>query len=531
MEGSQAGRSPALPRVVLGWSVRSLPRPVHPDLAGTGGGTPLTISRPSWCLWLVSLVSTLFSSLFGRHKASDGEVSHQSPEQQRSFVTKPQPSRRVLVLGCTLPKPVESFLWTEVPNTISIADYETVILDLTPFGAPGTREFADAYLPEGRKFNQLFLRSNSELIVIGRPDVTFSRSRTGMGAFQYASFWMPRYFPSIETGQQGKGGINIVSSEFRSYLDQVIEWSYYWNFYIDPQSRPPYQAFMQIDLFGNFDWGEFRVKPVLSALAQTRFGAPIAFKMRYDYLSKDTGEPIGCSGYLYCLPPPAKISTADAIRRILLERYDFVFEKEAPSWVSGYTLPNMEAVKEGIAEIESQIAELVSKRDLARVQYDKESRFLGLLYGQGDDFLEPLVRDALRELGAKVIDPVRRGEEDGRIIDPWDRKAVLEIKGRGKQIPLTDVRQLQDWVADSVNDGWTKGILIANAFRDQPPANRKNVYASNALENAARDSLALVTTTQLFLALHRKQAGELDLKVFWDILMTTAGPCKLPELP
>lgn len=475
----------------------------------------------------MGILSKLVSSLKGTAEA----IADRSRPEDAGLIppqkTQPLPPRRVLVLGCTAPQPATSFLWTEVPHSISIADYETVILDLTPFQTPGTIDFIDAYLPEREKFNQLFFRKDSEIIAIGRPDIEFSRSKSG--AFQYTSFWMPRYFPDVETRQAGQD-FNVTSSDFSSYLANVRGWTYYWKSKIDPRSRGMYHPPPSIDLFGTFDWGKFRIQPALEPIAQTSFGAPIAFRMQYHFLHPETGELQASSGSMIFLPPTTEISIVDAIAHLLRDRYRIGVEKGPPQWVNGYSLPRMTAAEARIKEIERQVMALEIQRQSELVLHSEESRFLALLYEQGEEILEPLVRDALRALGADVIDPERRGREDGRLRDPFGRKAVLEIKGRENQLPLKDVRQLQDWVSNLRSEGWSKGLLIANVFRNKHPAERSDIYGRNALESAVRDNITLMTTTQLFRALQCYQAGTLELQAFWDMLMCSAGSCMLPEL-
>ncbi len=284
------------------------------------------------------------------------------------------------------------------------------------------------------------------------------------------------------------------------------------------------------DYLGPVSLAGHQINVQMKTIAQTRFGGLIAFKMRYQVLHRNTDDLLATSGSMIFLPPPTELSTAEAITELLRDRYGIGTEKEAPKWTQDYTLPRIELARETMRTMQRQIDQLKLNHERAEAEANHESRFLGLLYEQGDDGLEPLVRDALRILGAEVIDPQRRGQEDGRLIDPFGRKAVLEIKGRDNQLPLKDVRQLIDWVSQLQTEGWNKGILIANLFRNSPPSERENIYASNSLQRATMHHLALVTTTQLFRALQSHQTGTLDLQGFWDALFRAKGPCSLPEL-
>jgi hypothetical protein len=102
----------------------------------------------------MGILSKLVGSLTETLRASVDRAKPEETAPIPSLKAQLQPPRRVLILGCIAPEPATSFLWNEVPSSISIADYETVILDLTPFEEPGTIEFADVYLPEGEKFSK-----------------------------------------------------------------------------------------------------------------------------------------------------------------------------------------------------------------------------------------------------------------------------------------------------------------------------------------------------------------------------------------
>jgi hypothetical protein len=101
----------------------------------------------------MKILSDIVGSLLRGPRADSQEESDAVSSAQEAEELVP---RRILVLGVSVPAPVTSFLWTEIPDNISIADFDTVILDLTQFEKPETTEFANAYLPESPKFARLF---------------------------------------------------------------------------------------------------------------------------------------------------------------------------------------------------------------------------------------------------------------------------------------------------------------------------------------------------------------------------------------
>lgn len=222
----------------------------------------------------------------------------------------------------------------------------------------------------------------------------------------------------------------------------------------------------------------------------------------------------------------------DAVELILRERYALGVEQAPPDWVQMYPLPNEGPFEEEIRRHELEVLDLQEQLSLAHRRLDEQQRFRGLLYEQGEEVLEPIVRDALRALGAHVQEPQQRGREDGRLTDPFGRSAMLEIKGRSGVLRLSDVRQLQDWTSDAVaQEDWSgKGILIANLRCSDPPNERSDVFPDNAKQAAERFQQCLFTTTQLFRALRAHQRGELALQDFWDTIFNTEGVCELPDL-
>ena len=163
---------------------------------------------------------------------------------------------------------------------------------------------------------------------------------------------------------------------------------------------------------------------------------------------------------------------------------------------------------------------------------EQERQFAALLYEQGQDALEPVVREALRRLGARVDEAKVAGREDGRLIVLPGRKGMLEIKGRTGTLRLADVRQLDQWVRDAkVDEKWdSKGILVANMLRGLKPQLRKDTYPRNCIEAAEKSGLCLLSTYQVFRALELFQESRLDTVAFWDRVFSASGVCDLSRL-
>jgi len=123
-----------------------------------------------------------------------------------------------------------------------------------------------------------------------------------------------------------------------------------------------------------------------------------------------------------------------------------------------------------------------------------------------------------------------KGREDGRLIDPFGRQLMLEIKGRSGTLRLSDVRELDNWVRDAVAiERWeSKGLLVANLQSEKPPNERNDFIPKNCSENAARFGMSILTTSDIFNALVSLELHDLDQKGFWDVLHDTNGLCEFP---
>lgn len=257
-------------------------------------------------------------------------------------------------------------------------------------------------------------------------------------------------------------------------------------------------------------------------LAQTRFQRAIGFAIQLNPRHITRGQELGV---VYWLPAPTEANVNEAIDLILRERYGLQFEKSPPSWLNIFETPNMQPIINGIREKEATIKGLIDQLKIDQSRLAQESRFLKLLYEQGEDVLEPIVRDTLRELGAVVENPKQRGREDGRLIDPFGNQGMLEIKGRSGNLRQSDVRELDNWVRDAIaNESYqSKGILIANLKCNEDPRERNNIIPPNCAEAAKVFDISIVTTTQLFQALVLDQNGQLDRQAFWEQIFVTKG--------
>lgn len=432
--------------------------------------------------------------------------------------------RRILVLGsANHTRLVKAYEWHNLPPDLNVSDYDTIILNLAPFQ---DREFAKNtstnQVPSWQQFARQIFSQGSEIIVIGSPNF-------GIGSSSYlpSTWWLP-----IEPAFVYEAGVDIreVQAEFAYYFEIVRGWSFYLEGIRENKSGFSKQ-YLTIGVPGANS-----MRTGLMPLAETRFHRPIGFKLVFDAAelgqSRSPARFMKTSGDVFWLPAPTEASVAEGIDLILRQRYGLQFERVPPEWIGNFQLPAQLPIQQAISERETAIAELTRQLEADRQNLAQTSRFLKLLYEQGEDVLEPVARDALRYLGARVEDPRKKGREDGRLVDPFGRQGMLEIKGRSGTLRLSDIRELDNWVRDVIaNEKWhSKGLLIVNLQCEEDPRNRKNTVPANCLDAAKTFDIAIVTTGQLFQGLSSNQKHTLDQKAFWDRIFSASGLCDLPDV-
>ena len=430
------------------------------------------------------------------------------------------PKRKILVLGVELPtREVTSYRWDGIPPALNVADYDTVILDLSPFEIEATAEAVDVNsVPSFQQFARLLFSEGSEIIAIGRPFFSI-----GDGPFLESTWFLP-LSPAFlnESGET----MSVVRSEFGEYFEHVSSWS----FCVGGMDQPNPKFVGEFMLEAGIRYAT-HLRPGLSAIAKNRYGHPIAFTIVFVAEGKDRRRLVE-SGIVTWLPPTTDILVGEAILILLRTRYGLLLEQTAPPWISGYSLPAERPIRERIDEIERQVGALVGELQELRDQLSAAENPKGILYQTGEEVLEPLVLEVLSTLGGTTEKPRTKGKEDGRLTDPAGRLATVEIKGRAGPLKLSDVRQVDQWVADRITyEGEeSKGILVGNLNRDQAPSNRGEVLPPNCIDAARNLGISIVSTTQLFVALTSYQEGKLNTTAFWDALFGANGAVDLPDV-
>ncbi|MEQ1704633.1 MAG: hypothetical protein ABL867_01510, partial [Rickettsiales bacterium] len=152
--------------------------------------------------------------------------------------------------------------------------------------------------------------------------------------------------------------------------------------------------------------------------------------------------------------------------------------------------------------------------------------FKKLLYASGSE-LEQIFALCIEKLGAKIL-PAKYSDEEF-VIEYKSAEYLVECKGIGKSIARAHVVQLLGYIAKyEENEGRAgKGILLGNAWRDTPPADRVHpAFPDNVIASAISNDIALVSSVDFFQAFCSFLQGD---KTGEEILDTIVGAVGVVE--
>lgn len=198
-----------------------------------------------------------------------------------------------------------------------------------------------------------------------------------------------------------------------------------------------------------------------------------------------------------------------------------------PAWVDRVVLPREQRVRDKAdqaarkAEMARATAEK-ARADVARVRARK-----GLIALDGNG-LEKAVATAFEELGASVTAGAQ-GRAD-QILEWKGKRAVVEVKGSVKSASERNAAQLEKWVAEHTALGEDdqeieppKGILVANAWREQPlPERDKPTFPDQMLAYSKARGHCLLESAQLLTALVTA-TNQAKRAAFLDAIFETTG--------
>jgi hypothetical protein len=257
--------------------------------------------------------------------------------------------------------------------------------------------------------------------------------------------------------------------------------------------------------------GDHKAVEELYKLATTNFGTCAAAVFRI------------AGGWIVILPSLG--GTPERDEKYVLERF-FAFGSAAssPQWARSFIVPGQHEIEKRRGDYLQRARELIDAAARDAVELAKIERWKRLLY---DDSLslEAIVGDAFMLLGAAKIESPK-GHADHRMTVANHGSFVLEVKGtRGDQFSRRDLRQLAEWMDEAVSSelAEAKGAFVGNAARDQPPADRGEMFDDNNLQYAKLKRMVLLRSVDLYWMVVLELLGRLNKQSFWSEFFTTIG--------
>jgi hypothetical protein len=231
----------------------------------------------------------------------------------------------------------------------------------------------------------------------------------------------------------------------------------------------------------------------------------------------NVSRPVCCKvGTVYLLHPPLKKLEQKAFKAII-EHFGPdplpTSNVPKPSWVDqeASVIPGVAALQAVRASISAEIQERTERLNAEEEKLRKLSSWADLLWLEGLP-LQNKVGEALELLGVKASSPAPTAHAGDLVADEPGVHLVFEVTGSTGTIGIEKGRQLMQWVADAPNPATTKGVLIANAFRNDPPNKRpptdRRIFVVEVEQLATRYHLALVDVRELYRVLCVRLSGQ-----------------------
>jgi hypothetical protein len=441
-------------------------------------------------------------------------------------------NKKILVVGVSISsKGIASYLWEKLPKNLNFADFNVVILDMTRFT---DSKFIDSLpcddLITFSYFENFLYCKTNELIVIGKPFSYQKPSDPGIRVFKFTDYF-PHYPEFIDASGDG---IKEINQEYEFYFINVKNWNmhlksnlFYYEFKLDVEPDFIHDNFIKFSKPTYFT----TINPI--ALTLTKHPIAFSFQNSIDFHRQITSGTTQMKTYYTAnvinLPSPTKVSTEEAIKSILINRYKMTLELSIPDWVKEYKNIIQSKIESNLKNLNAEKIKIESNIQEQILLLKEEENFQKLLYEQGA-VLQSIVHDTLQLFDAEV-DRIDEKKDDGKIVDPNGRKGILEIKGKSKSLARKDIRQLDDWkdIAEK-NEGYEmKGIIIANCFIGEPLSKRENYFPDDCIKKAKANEFCLLKTSQLFKAICLLKENRLNKNDFWDEIFKTNGVCKLED--
>ncbi|SDF60144.1 hypothetical protein [Chitinophaga filiformis] len=194
-----------------------------------------------------------------------------------------------------------------------------------------------------------------------------------------------------------------------------------------------------------------------------------------------------------------------------------------PDWADKFLLPGEAHERDTLNQIESDIEQLIQKREESK---NRLATFLPLkqLWTGTGFTLERSARLVFEELGFTIL-PAEPNRDD-IIMSRNEQIVIVEVKGLTKSAGEKNAGQLEKWLGTYLSDKGiiAKGILLVNAFREFPLDERTQAaFPDQMIPYATRRDQCLLTTVQLCSLLLHCRAYPDEKDAIIEELLTTVG--------
>jgi hypothetical protein len=219
---------------------------------------------------------------------------------------------------------------------------------------------------------------------------------------------------------------------------------------------------------------------------------------------------------LFAFHPPVRNLEGLALEAIF-QHFKPDFEQPelppTPAWgaVEISEIPGVIEAEALVGQIENEIESLESKRSEQLRKKDDLAKWAGLLWLDGIP-LQDLVEEAFRFIGFETKSKDPTGHTHDFVAIHSTQVFLVEVTGASGSISLDKGRQLMQWIADSDDPATSKGVLVGNAFRSEPPGQRPptpnhKIFVKELENLATKRGLALVDTRALLRLVKAKLQG------------------------
>jgi hypothetical protein len=299
----------------------------------------------------------------------------------------------------------------------------------------------------------------------------------------------------VESGEVSRD-VNPRFGEYRKQLKR-------WDFYFDDQ---PKQLAHPVPAHLSSSHSYVSIpKRLFTNLSLQPLGIEFRCGIYREPSGREPGEMVEVSGPIYLLHYPLGGDQQEALRVLLRRFYNTdLAETQEPAWVHAIEVPHGDKIDRDISALDRQTEALSKQRSHLIARRQQLERWRRLLYETGDA-LEIAVRESLDLLGFENVRFGPRGDHD--IVAEFKGETLLfEVKGLTRSVGRRDVyalgRHITEFEAKNPGDTVAKGILIANAYRNDPPDTReqggKQIFNGDAVDHATRLRFALLDTRVLY---------------------------------